>query len=185
AIIYPPGVSLKLVELAPNVQHVQGAGANNLIVAMKDHLVVVDAPYGDLQSKQVLNLAKAKYPGKPIRTLILSHHHNDHSGGTRAFVAEGAQVIVPAPGKAHFERTLKMPHTLVPDEMQNKRRAAIKVTEVKDQQTIKDDTTEIRLYNIPNPHVQGYLLVHVVKENVVYVTDLLSPRGQVDRTPGT
>ena len=69
--------------------------------------------------------------------------------------------------------------------MQNKRRAAIKVTEVKDQQTIKDDTTEIRLYNIPNPHVQGYLLVHVVKENVVYVTDLLSPRGQVDRTPGT
>jgi hypothetical protein len=100
-IIYPPNGSLKLVELAPNVQHVQGAGANNLIVAMKDDLVIVDAPYGDLQSLQVIALAKSKYPGKPIKTLILSHHHNDHSGGTRAFVAEGAQVIVAAPGKAH------------------------------------------------------------------------------------
>src|SRR4029453_12801654 len=34
----PPGGSLKLVELGPNVQHVQGGGANNLIVEMKDHL---------------------------------------------------------------------------------------------------------------------------------------------------
>jgi glyoxylase-like metal-dependent hydrolase (beta-lactamase superfamily II) len=177
AIIYPPNGSLKLVELAPNVQHVQGAGANNLIVAMKDHLVVVDAPYGDLQSLQVIKLAKDKYPGKPIKTLILSHHHNDHSGGTRAFVAEGAEVIVPAPGKAHFDRTLKMPHTLVPDAEQKARKTA-KVTEVKDTTSIKDDSEEIRLMNIPNPHVNGYLLVHLAKANVVYVTDLISPRGQ-------
>ena len=33
-IIVPPGGSLKLVELAPNVQHVQGGAANNLIVAI-------------------------------------------------------------------------------------------------------------------------------------------------------
>ncbi len=32
AIYFPPGGSFKLVELAPNVQMVQGGGANNLIV---------------------------------------------------------------------------------------------------------------------------------------------------------
>ena len=175
-VIYNPGGSLKLVELAPNVQHVQGAGANNLIVAMKDYLVVVDAPYGDLQSLQVISLAKTKYPGKPIKYLVLSHHHNDHSGGTRAFVAEGAEVIVPTPGKAHFDRTLKMAHTLVPDAEQ-KARKPVKVTEVKDTMSLKDDSEEIRLMNIPNPHVNGYLLVHVAKANVVHVTDLISPRG--------
>jgi glyoxylase-like metal-dependent hydrolase (beta-lactamase superfamily II) len=185
-IIYAPNGSLKLVELAPNVQHVQGAGANNLIVAMKDHLVVVDAPYGDLQSLQVIALAKSKYPGKPIKTLILTHHHNDHSGGTRAFVAEGAQVIVAAPGKAHFDKTLKMPHTIVPDEMQKKGRVSVKVVEVKDTLSVKDDSEEIRLMNIPNPHVNGYLLVHVAKANVVFVTDLISPRGQpIGRSPQT
>src|SRR5437867_9292715 len=66
-IIFPDGGGLKLVELAPNVQHVQGGTANNLIVAMKDHLVIFDAPYGELQSRWVIDAAKAKYPGKPIR----------------------------------------------------------------------------------------------------------------------
>ena len=44
---FPAGGSLKLVELGPNVQHAQGGGANNLIVVMKDHLVMFDAPYGE------------------------------------------------------------------------------------------------------------------------------------------
>jgi hypothetical protein len=55
----------------------------------------------------------------------------------------------------------------------------VQVVEVKDQMTLKDDVSEIRLYNIPNPHAEGYILSHVVKDNVVFVTDLISPRGQV------
>ena len=39
-VIFADGGSLKLVELTPNVQHVEGGTANNLIVAMKDYLVI-------------------------------------------------------------------------------------------------------------------------------------------------
>ena len=183
-IIAPLGGGLKLVELAPNVQHVQGGSANNLIVAMKDHLVVFDAPYGELQSRWVIDEAKKKYPGKPIRYLVLTHHHMDHTGGTRTFMAEGATVIVPSPDKACFEKVARMPHTVVPDELAKKRRAA-KVQEVKDQLSLKDDSEEIRLYNIANPHADGMLIGQVVKPNVVYVTDILSPRGPIERNPGT
>lgn len=183
-IIVPPGGSLKLVELAPNVQHVQGGTANNLIVAMKDHLVVVDAPYGELQSRWVIDEAKKKYPGKPIRYLVLTHHHMDHTGGTRTFMAEGATVIVPTPDKAYFEKVARMPHTVAPDELAKKPRAA-KVQEVKDQLSLKDDSEEIRLYNIANPHADGMIIAHVVKPNVVFVTDILSPRGPIERNPGT
>ena len=183
-IIVPPGGSLKLVELAPNVQHVQGGSANNLIVAMKDHLVVFDAPYGELQSRWVIDEAKKKYPGKPIRYLVLTHHHMDHTGGTRTFMAEGATVIVPTPDKAYFEKVARMPRTVAPDELAKKPRAA-KVQEVKDQLSLKDDSEEIRLYNIANPHADGMIIAHVVKPNVVYVTDILSPRGQIERNPGT
>ena len=45
---------------------------------------------------EVIKLAKAKYPGKAIKYLVLTHHHNDHSGGIRAFAAEGATLVVPA-----------------------------------------------------------------------------------------
>ena len=51
--------------------------------------------------------------------------------------------------------------------------------------TLKDDTGEIHIYNIPNPHVQGFLLVHVVTGNILYVTDLISPRGPIDRSEAT
>jgi hypothetical protein len=51
--------------------------------------------------------------------------------------------------------------------------------------TLKDDTCEIRLYYIPNPHVDGMLIGHVVTDNIVYVTDLISPRGPIERSPAT
>jgi len=184
AIIAPTATSLKLVELAPNVQQVQGGTANNLIVAMKDHLVVFDAPYGELQSRWVIDAAKKKYPDKPIRYLVLTHHHMDHTGGTRTFIAEGATVIVPAPDKAYFEQVARAPHTIVPDELAKRRRAA-KIQEVKDDLSLKDDSEEIRLYNIVNPHAEGMILGHVVKANVIWVTDILSPRGTIERNPGT
>jgi glyoxylase-like metal-dependent hydrolase (beta-lactamase superfamily II) len=183
-IIVPPGGSLKLVELAPNVQHVQGGSANNLIVAMQDHLVVLDAPYGELQSRWVIEAAKTKYPGKPIKYLVLTHHHMDHAGGTRTFIAEGANVIVPVPDKAYFEKAARVPHTIVTDALSKKPRAA-GIQEVKDAMSLKDDADEIRLYNIPNPHSDGMILAHAVKSNVVYVTDLLTPRASIERNPGT
>jgi glyoxylase-like metal-dependent hydrolase (beta-lactamase superfamily II) len=184
AIIYPTGGGLKLVELAPNVQHVQGGTANNLIIAMKDYLIIFDAPYGELQSRWTIDAAKAKYPGKPIKYLVLTHHHMDHTGGMRTYVAEGATVIVPSPDKAYFEKDVKAPHTIVPDDLQKKPRAAT-IVEVEDQMSLKDDTDEVRLYRIPNPHVQGMFIGYLPKHNIVYVTDLVSPRGPIDRSEMT
>src|SRR5262249_60576930 len=137
-----------------------------------------------VQSGWVIDAAMAKYRGKPIKYLVLSHHHMDHTGGTRTYIAEGAEVIVPSPDKAHFEKVARAPHTVTPDELQKKPKPA-KIVEVKDEMTLKDDVGEIRLYNIPNPHAQGMIIGHVVKDNIVWVTDLVSPRAAGQRTEGT
>src|SRR5262245_16347629 len=182
-IMHPAGGSLKLAELAPNVQQVVGGGANNLTVAMKDGIVVFDAPISDLQSRWVIDAAKAKYPGKPIKTLVLTHHHMDHTGGMRAYVAEGATVVVPQQAKALFEQVAKAPHTIAPDTLAKQMKPA-NIVGVADQMSLKDDTIEINLHNIPNPHSDGMIIGHVVKENVVWVTDIWSPGRDASRTPG-
>jgi glyoxylase-like metal-dependent hydrolase (beta-lactamase superfamily II) len=195
AIIYPDGGALKLVELAPNVQHVQGGTANNLIVAMKNYLIVFDAPYGELQSRWVINAAKAKYPGKPIKYLVLTHHHMDHTGGMRTFVAEGATLLVPSRSVEFFEKAVRVPHTIVPDELQKNPRPA-NIYGIFENQTIRDETGEVRLYEIktgpetaPRPgssHSDGMLIGHVVNQKLIYVTDLISPRGvPIDRSENT
>src|SRR3954463_5577460 len=184
-IIVPPGGSLKLVELAPNVQHVQGGTANNLIVAMKDHLVIFDAPYGEQQSRWVIEAAKANYPGKPVKFLVLTHHHMDHTGGMRSYVAEGATVVVPQGSRAVFAKDARATHTVTPDAQQKAGNKAAKIVEVKDTMAMKDDTMEIKLMNIPNPHVDGMIIAHLPGPNILYVTDLISPRGKIDRSGQT
>jgi glyoxylase-like metal-dependent hydrolase (beta-lactamase superfamily II) len=183
AVMHPAGGGLKLSELSPNVQQVVGGGANNLIVAMKDGIVVFDAPISDIQSRWVIDAAKAKYPGKPIKTLVLTHHHMDHTGGMRAYVAEGANVIVPAPTKAYFEQVARAAHTVAPDMLARQAKPA-QVVEVKDTMSLKDDTVEINLHNIPNPHSDGMILGHVATDNIVWVTDIWSPGRDASRTPG-
>ena len=184
AVYFPPGGGFKLVELAPNVQHVVGGSANNLIVAMKDGIVVFDAPVNEGQSRWVIDAAKKKYPGKRISHLVLTHHHMDHTGGMRTYVAEGAIVIVPAPVKAYFEQVVKAPHAISPDALAKQPRA-VTIREVAETTTLKDDTIQINLHNIPNPHSEGMLIGHVVQPNIVWVTDLISPRGPIARNPAT
>src|SRR5262245_9864270 len=175
---------LKLVELAPNVQLVSGGTHNSLIVAMKDGLAIFDAPLGEAQSRWTINAAKAKYPGKPIKYLVLTHHHMDHAAGARTYMAEGATLVVPRPNKKYFVDMSLRPHLLTPDELENKP-ASAQIVEVPDQLTLKDDGEEIRLYRILNSHVDGMLIGHVVKSNIVWVTDLLSPSADAANNPGS
>src|SRR5215831_15793139 len=183
-IYFPENGGFKLVELAPNVQHVVGGSANNLIVAMKDGLVIFDAPVDDGQSRWVIDAAKAKYPGKPIKQLVLTHHHMDHSGGARAYVAEGAEVVLPGQARPFFEKMFAAKHELKPDALAKSPKTA-KIVDVKDALSLKDETVTINLYNIPNPHSDGMIIGHVVGPNLVWVTDLISPRGPIGRSPAT
>jgi glyoxylase-like metal-dependent hydrolase (beta-lactamase superfamily II) len=184
-LFYPPNAPPKVVDLGPTVAQVVTGSANNLVVNMKDGLAIFDAPMGEAQSKWVIDAAKQKFPGKPIKYLILTHHHMDHTGGMRTYAAEGATIVVPAPDKAYFEKDLKTTHTVLPDAYQ-KSPKKVQVVEVKDQMSLKDaDGNEIKLTRIDNPHVDGMLLGHVVKDNVVWVTDLYSPVRDTAKTAGS
>lgn len=182
-MVTPPGGSLKVVDLAPDVSQVVGGSHNNLIVAMQDGIVVFDAPIAERQSRFVIAAIKARYPGKPIKYVVLTHHHMDHTGGTRAYVAEGATVVVPAPTKAHWDAMLNRPRTVAPDAEQQARKP-VTVVEVNDTFSIKDASGEVRLHRIDNPHVDGMLIGHVVKPNIVWVTDLYSPVRDKAKNPG-
>jgi glyoxylase-like metal-dependent hydrolase (beta-lactamase superfamily II) len=195
SIVYPDGGGFKMVQLAPNVHHVQGGTANNLIVAMKDYLVVFDAPYGELQSRWTIEAAKAKYPGKPIKYLVLTHHHNDHTGGMRTYIAEGATLVVPVESAEWFEKTASLPHTIVPDALERNPKP-VKVYGVFDNMTLKDETNELQILHLgssgdgvqrpDNRHTAAMVFGYLPGSKLLYVTDLISPRGApIPRGPET
>src|SRR6185295_2286908 len=106
---------LRLQELAPGVFHVTGGTHNSLLVEMSDHLIVVDAPVTDAQSMWVVNETRKRFPGKPIRWVVLTHHHMDHAGGVRGLLADGGTLVVGQGAYEHFNRVLRAPTTRNPD----------------------------------------------------------------------
>src|SRR5262249_8995087 len=75
-------------------------------------------------------------------------------------------------------------HKLSPDALAQQPKPA-KIVDVKDTLSLKDETVTINLYNIPNPHSDGMIIGHVGGPNLVWVTDLISPRGPIGRSPAT
>ena len=166
---------LRFVELAPGVQHVTGGSHHSLLVEQRDHLIVFDAPVSDGHSKWVLDAAKAKYPGKPVKYLVLTHHHMDHAGGLRAYAAQGATIVAGPGTAAHYRRVLAAPFTRNPDLSARDLRHT-PVVEVTDKYVLSDGTREVHAYVIePNPHADGLLIGYLPETRLGFVTDIWSP----------
>ena len=165
---------IELLELAPGVQITQGGTHNSLIVEMKDHLVVFDAPVSDAQSQWTIRAAQAKFPGKPIRTLVMTHHHIDHSAGVRSYAALGASLVVGAGTAEHYRKLLAAPSTRNLD-LAAAPLAATPITEVSDKLVLGDGEREVGVYFTANPHAQGMLIGYLPDAKLGYVTDLWSP----------
>ena len=107
----PPATSQKL---ADGVYLILPAYAA-LAVDFKDYIVIVEGPQSEERATAVINEAKRVIPNKPIKYVVNTHNHFDHSGGLRTFIAEGATIITYEGNKAYFQKIFALPHTLNPD----------------------------------------------------------------------
>ena len=175
------GDSLKLTDIGPNITMATGATHNTLIVATDKYLVAFEAPIDDGLSQWVIKAAAEKYPGKPFRYVVLTHHHIDHTGGVRSYAAEGATFIVGKGDGAFWRKVLSAPHGLDPYPV--KLSGAPKVIEVEGKWSINDAGREIDAYSLENPHATGYLIPYVPDAKLGLVTDIWSPgRGPLPMT---
>jgi glyoxylase-like metal-dependent hydrolase (beta-lactamase superfamily II) len=165
---------LRLAELAPDVHHVVGGSHHSLIAEMGDYLIVFDAPVSDWHSNWVLAAAKAKFPAKPVKFLVLTHHHMDHAGGLRAYAANGATIVVGKGNRDYYRRVLAAPFTRNPD-LPSRDLSSAEIFEVADKHVFSDGQREVHAYVIENPHANGLLIGYIPAASLGYVTDLWSP----------
>jgi len=174
------GKSLQLVDIAPNISHVTGGSHNTLIGATNNYLVAFDAPGDDGLSQWVINAAAQKYPGKKFRYVVITHHHIDHSGGVRAYAAEGATIVVGKGDGAFYRRLLAAPAGTNPYSLA---KFTPKVVEGADKWTVNDGGRTIEAYSIETPHATGYLIPYVPDAKLAWVTDLWNPGAPIQGMP--
>ena len=145
---------------------------NALVVGFKDYVFVMEAPNGD--SRQIIAEIKKLFPDKPIRYLAVTHHHDDHGGGIRTYVAEGVTVIGLPGEKTFFEKVMKSSFTINPDALALKPQPLKWESVEGRKRVLTDGTTTVELIDIgPSPHAEEMLVAYLPNEKLIFQADLL------------
>src|SRR5437867_8952405 len=112
-----PSVSVQTEKVGDGVFYLKGGTHHSVAVEFADYVVVIEGPLNEQRSLAVIAEVKKLIPNKPIRYVVNTHHHFDHSGGLRTYVAEGATIVTHAANKDFFENVFfyPAPRTLEPD----------------------------------------------------------------------
>src|ERR1700675_339864 len=84
-------VEIKTTDLGDNVYMLEGQGGNITVAVARDGIIMVDGEYAPLHDK--IRAAIAVVSNQPIKYLINTHFHGDHTGGNEPFAKDGATVI--------------------------------------------------------------------------------------------
>lgn len=178
---WPSAINMRLLELDHGVYLVRGVrtGFQHLVVDTSDGLVVGDAPAGwvefhhlppadlvpglgsDGLSQRFIEFLDKTFPGRNIHAVALTHAHDDHAGGARAFADSGARVFAPQALTAFFDDALD-----------------IHATPVTDDTLIGGDENRVRLVPMgPGPHADSMLGVWAVDRGWFFVSDVHVPNS--------
>jgi cyclase len=84
-------VEIRTSPLRDNLYLLQGTGGNIVVSTGADGTLLVDDEYRELNSK--LKAAIEKITDRPVRFVVNTHWHSDHTGGNEVFGKAGAVVI--------------------------------------------------------------------------------------------
>jgi glyoxylase-like metal-dependent hydrolase (beta-lactamase superfamily II) len=181
----PPVARAPSEKLADGVWYLTGGSHHSVAVEFFDHVAVIEAPLNEDRSLAVIAEVKKLVPKKPIRYLINTHYHFDHSGGLRAYVAEGAAIVTHESNRAFYETTLNAPRTLNPDRQSREKKRA-KFLTVRAKHVLTDGARTLELHHIrDNPHNTGFIMAWLPKENLLVEVDAYTPLAPNAPPPAT
>ena len=162
-------------KVADGVWFIAGGSHNSVAIEMRDHLVLVETPLNDGRTVPVLAQVKQLAPGKPIRYVINSHQHFDHTGGVRAALADGATLITQAASKPWFASVFAVQNKIAPDQLAKSGRKP-RIRPVSDKLALSDGARTIEIHRIKDSvHNDAFLMVYLPAEKLLIEADAYTP----------
>jgi cyclase len=163
-------VQIKVMKVAGNVYLLQGEGAGNIGASVgEDGIVIVDDQYAPLAEK--IQAALKGITDKPVRFIINTHYHGDHTGGN-AYFQKQAPIIaqdnvrkrLESGGSAGNGGSLHMEAKPQPKE-------ALPIITFDHDVTVHLNGEDIRALFFPAGHTDGDSIIFFPKSNVVHMGD--------------
>jgi glyoxylase-like metal-dependent hydrolase (beta-lactamase superfamily II) len=157
--------------VAPGSTLIQGIPNQTLLIEQQDGIVVVEGALSSPRAEALIAYIRSAYPGKPIRYVTGSHHHADHSGGMRPFVALGAQAVVHAAAVPFFQSVFaNRGSRLQRDRLDfSTQQASILGVPATGTVTLPDPQRPVTVLAEPTDHATTTILVFEPREGVLFV----------------
>src|SRR6516164_4704361 len=84
-------VEIKTIDLGRNTYRLEGQGGNITVAVGTDAIIMIDGQFAPLHDK--IKAAVAAISPLPIKYLVNTHFHGDHTGGNAGFQNEGTTVV--------------------------------------------------------------------------------------------
>jgi glyoxylase-like metal-dependent hydrolase (beta-lactamase superfamily II) len=159
-------VEIKPEQLAPGVAVLFGAGGNIGVSYGEDGTILIDDQFAPLTPK--IQKAVADLGAQPIKFLINTHWHFDHSGGNENLGKAGAVIM------AHDNVRVRMAAgaTVAGNVTPPAAKVALPVITYADGLKLHLNGEEVRVIHVPAAHTDGDSIIHWTKSNVIHMGDL-------------
>ena len=166
-------ITVRAQHLRGGVYVLTGSGGNIGLSIGTDAAFLVDDQYAPLTTKIVA--AVASVTPQPIRFVVNTHWHGDHTGGNENIGKAGALLVAHANVRKRMSTEQFM-------EMFNRRTppspaGALPVVTFSDSVTFHINGDELVVAHVPAAHTDGDALVHFVRANVVHMGDTFMTAG--------
>jgi glyoxylase-like metal-dependent hydrolase (beta-lactamase superfamily II) len=162
----PPDVKIETVSIAPGIYMLVGRGGNIGLTVGPDGAAIIDDQFADMVPK--IRSAVALLSEKPVRFVINTHLHGDHTGGNDAFGSAGAVIIA----QDNVRKRLAM-DTVNGNNQPVPARAkeALPVVTFADSATLHFNGDDLEFTHLPNAHTETDIVVRFRKANVLHMGD--------------
>ena len=153
--------------LKPGLYLVPGGGANSLVRVTNEGVILIDTKLpGEANYNGLMEQIRSVTP-QPVKIVIVTHHHADHTGNNDRFIAAGAQVI----GHEQLAKNLDTyqfdPRPAKPSQTYNGREHVVKL-----------GGAEVRVLHLGRAHTGGDSVVYFPDVKVVATSDAVTTGTQ-------
>lgn len=169
----PPAPSLTALADGLWDVRVPAHDARSLVIEFASFVAVLEAPWSSSVGEQVVDLIANKFPDKPIRYVLYSHHHPHYTGGLRAFMAAGASVVAPTAHVDFVKSIADLDFSLAPDRLASTQQDPV-VIAFDDTYSIEEAGHRVQVINIGerSHHTTAYNVFWLPEAKILIQGDL-------------
>jgi cyclase len=166
----PPDVKIESTELAPGIYMLVGRGGNVGLTVGVDGAAIIDDQFADMAPK--IRAAVSMLSDRPVKFVINTHLHGDHTGGNDAFGKAGAVIIAQENVRKRLGTPQVNPSTNQP--IAPRAREALPVVTFAHSATLHFNDDDLEFTHLPNAHTETDIVIRFRKANVVHMGDMFT-----------